>query len=221
MPSSAMANHHYPNGPAPDDATVVSVLGDLVDTLHGSGLRALLMGGIGSAAQARPRITDDIDVFVHVEDADPLLEHLAHNGFEVERTDPRWLYKAHRHGVLVDVIFRSSGDIYLDQQVLDHARVGTYKGIDVPMVAAEDLLVIKAVTSSEHTPHHWYDALGLISLAELDWNYLLERARRCGPRRVLSLLLYAESSDLAVPPAIVRELFHVVHPVDEGPHGSA
>jgi predicted nucleotidyltransferase len=215
-----MANHHYPDGPAPDDATVVSVLADLVDALHGSGLRALLMGGIGSAAQARPRITDDIDLFVHVEDADDLIEHLGRNGFEVERTDPRWLYKARRHGVLVDVIFRSSGDIYLDQQVLDHARVGTYKGIDVPMVAAEDLLVIKAVTASEHTPHHWYDALGLIALAELDWSYLLERARRCGPRRVLSLLLYAESSDLAVPPAVVRDLFHVVHPADEGPRAS-
>ena len=69
MPSPAMVNHHYPDGDAPDDATVVSVLSDLVDALHGTGLRALLMGGIGSAAQARPRITDDIDE--DMQDPDP------------------------------------------------------------------------------------------------------------------------------------------------------
>jgi len=212
MPSIAVPDHHYPDGNPPDEATIREVLVDLASAIHDSGLRALVMGGIGSAAHARPRATDDIDLFVHLDDVEPLLEHLDAHGFDVERTDPRWLYKAYRHGVLVDIVFRSSGDIYLDQQVLDHAGVSSYKGVDIPTVSPEDLLVIKAVTAAEHTPHHWYDALALISLADLDWQYLIERARRCGPRRVLSLLLYAESMDLTVPAWSICSLMDTLHP---------
>ena len=207
-----MKNPHYPDGDAPDGSTVTSVLSELNCVLTNTGLRALLMGGIGSAAMARPRKTDDIDVFVHVEDVDDLLDHLESHDFEVERTDPRWLYKAHRRGVLVDLIFRSAGDIYLDQQVLDHAERCEYHGVEIRAVSPEDLLVIKAVTASEHRSHHWYDALGIISLCDLDWAYLGERARRCGPRRVLSLLLYAESMDLTVPAETIHELFTAIHP---------
>ena len=210
-----MKNPHYPEGTAPDGPTVTSVLAELNCALAKSDMRVLLMGGIGSAAMARPRKTDDIDLLVHVEDADSLLDHLETHGFETDRTDPRWLYKAHRRGVLIDVIFRSAGDIYLDQQMLDHAELCEYHGVEIRAVSPEDLLVIKAVTASEHRFHHWYDALGIISLCDLDWAYLSERARRCGPRRVLSLLLYAESMDLTVPADTIHELFAAIHPAPE------
>jgi hypothetical protein len=39
----------------------------------------------------------------------------------------------------------------------------------------------------------------------------VERARSTGPRRLLSLLLYAESNDLAVPTRVVESLFDTVH----------
>jgi hypothetical protein len=58
-------------------------------------------------------------------------------------------------------------------------------------------------------PRHWHDALSLIAVADLDWDYLVRRARK-GARRILSLLLYAQSNDLVVPPAVVRELFEQV-----------
>lgn len=203
---------HYPDSSPPDRPTLRGVLVDLARQLEDSGLRWLVMGGVGSAAHARPRPTDDIDLLVHLEDTDDLLGVLASNGYEVERTDPRWLYKAYRKGVLVDLVFRSSGEVYLDDQMLAHATRRSYQGIEVPTVAAEDLLVIKALTSAEHTSHHWYDALAIVSLQDLDWAYLVERARRCGPRRVLSLLLYAESLDLSVPPWAVRTLFDELHP---------
>ena len=40
--------------------------------------------------------------------------------------------------------------------------------------------------------------------------HLLLRANLC-PKRVLSLLLFAESIDRAVPPSAVRHLFELVH----------
>ena len=54
-------------------------------------------------------------------------------------------------------------------------------------------------------PRHWHDALGIIASCELDWDYLLERGQH-GARRVLSLLVYAQSDDLVVPDRAIREL---------------
>ena len=205
-------SHHYEQGEVPLDETICDVLREVATAIDDTGSRALVMGGIGSAMLARPRRTDDIDLLVHVDDVDELLIHLDEHGFDVERTDARWLYKAFRQGVLTDLIFRSIGDIYVDDDMLDHATSGTYKGVPIRTVSPEDLLVIKALASSEHRAHHWHDALGVISRSDLDWNYLTERARRFGPRRVLSLLLYAESTDLAVPAPVIEALFDSVHP---------
>ena len=108
--------------------------------------------------------------------------------------------------MLVDLVFRSSGDIYLDDEMLAHATELEVKGQTLRLVSPEDLAVIKAIATAEHSAHHWYDALAIIARHDLDWDYLLERARRHGPRRVLSLLLYAESNDLAVPADVVERL---------------
>ena len=207
-----MMSGHYVGGGRPDEDTFRRTLADVSRLLDGLDLRVLVMGGIGSASLARPRRTDDIDLFVHVEDADELLDRFEDAGYRTERHDPNWLYKAFHRGVLIDIIFRSTGDIVVDDEMLAHADVGTFKGSRFRLVSPEDLLVIKAVAAAEHSPHHWYDALGLIARCDLDWDYLVERARRFGPRRVLSLLVYAESNDLAVPPAAVEALTAIVHP---------
>lgn len=205
-------NNHYPTGAEPDDEAFLATLRDLGEALAECPLRVLVMGGVGSASLARPRPTDDIDLFVHPEDAEALLEHLEHHGFDVERTNPTWLFKAFRRGVLVDVIFRSTGDIYIDDAMLEHAEWRTFKGVTLRTVSPEDLVVIKAVAATEHATHHWHDALGVIARCDLDWSYLVDRSRRFGPRRILSLLLYAESIDLAVPSPAIDRLFQVVHP---------
>ena len=53
-----------------------------------------------------------------------------------------------------------------------------------------------------------YDALGILGRTPIDWDYLVHRAR-LGPRRVLSLLFYATSKDLAVPESAIRELYRL------------
>jgi hypothetical protein len=49
--------------------------------------------------------------------------------------------------------------------------------------------------------------LAVVARCQLDWDYLVRRARRHGARRVLSLLLYAQSNDLVVPNGPIRALF--------------
>lgn len=203
---------HYRAGSEPSQEQFLAVLEEVAETLAGAGTHHVFMGGIGAFMMARPRDTDDVDLFVRPGEAQQVLDALEAAGFETEHWDESWLYKAWKDGVLVDVIFRSSGDIYLDDEMYERATVQHYKGIPMRVIPPEDLLVIKALASNEPTPHHWYDALGLIARTELDWPYLARRAREAGPRRVLSLLIFAESCDYAVPAQVIEELYQTVHP---------
>jgi hypothetical protein len=62
----------------------LDVLADTVEALRGTPY--LLVGGIASAILGRPRISQDIDVFVRPGDADPALDRLARAGFETALT---------------------------------------------------------------------------------------------------------------------------------------
>ena len=193
-----------------DDDLFGAVLTDTVAALDGEDVPYVFMGGIGAATHGRPRWTHDIDVFVRPEDAARALRVLADAGFRTEQTFPDWLYKAFKHDVMVDVIFKSLGGILLDEEMLARARVEDFQGHQLRIMAPEDLLVIKAIVHDEHMPRHWHDALAIISRCSLDWDYLARRARRHGARRVLSLLLYAQSNDLVVPAGPIRTLFDAV-----------
>ena len=203
---------HYPSGEEPQEEALLATLRDVVRALADDGVDHLLMGGIGAYSHARPRVTQDIDVFIRPGDVERVRAALVGAGFEVVDHDPTWLLKGWKRGVLVDVIFRSTGGIYLDDEMVRRRIVGEYKGISLPLIAPEDLFIIKALTASEANPQHFYDALGIISRCDLDWGYVLQRATQTGPRRVLSLLLFAESVDLVVPSDAVVELFEAVHP---------
>jgi len=186
------------------------VLGEVVAALDQAGAEYVLMGGIASTGLGRPRWTHDIDVFVRPTGADAALDALAGAGFDTERTDPAWLFKGFKHGVLVDVIFHSTGGFYLDDEMLARSVERRFLGHRLRLIAPEDLLVIKAAVHDEHGPRHWHDALGVIGVNDLDWDYLLRRARRA-PRRVLSLLVYAHSLDINVPNHVVRELYRQIY----------
>jgi predicted nucleotidyltransferase len=190
----------------------VSVLQDGVRAIEEAGIPYAMIGGIPSVVLGRPRWSpnEDIDFFVMPEDAKKVLKALEGAGFETEERDPQWLYKAKRDGVVVDVIFRSSGDFYLDDEMIQRAFIGEFKGQKLRMLAPEDLVVMKALAHKEDTPQYWHDALSIIARSELDWDYLLRRAQ-IGPRRALSLLLYAQSNDLAVPDRTIRAVFDMIY----------
>ena len=189
------------------------VLRSAVGALEHHGVPYVLIGGVGSASLGRPRWTRDIDVLVTPVDADRTLDVLAAAGFEAERTNPHWIYKATKNDVVVDVIFRTVGDIYLDEEMLTHAMRADFCGVTATVASAEDQIVIKAIAHDEQSARHWNDALSLIAGTGIDWDYLLERSER-GARRVLSLLLYAQSNDLVVPNRPIRRLFDRIYGAD-------
>jgi len=190
-----------------DADAFVPVLADVVRALEG--LPFCVLGGVASAAYGRPRMTKDIDVFVRRDDAERALEALAGFGFETEHTNPSWIFKGFRDGVLVDVIFKVKSDVYFDDEMAARVRTAEFAGVSIPVLAPEDLVVMKAFAAEEEAPWHWFDALGVLSVNELDWEYLCERARK-SPNRVLSLLHYAQSIDVPVPASAVRNLHELI-----------
>ena len=185
---------------------VAAVLADAVGALERYEIPYVLVGGLASSLYGRPRTTRDVDLLVRKDDAKRALEALDTVGFETEETNPEWIFKAWRDDVTIDVIFWLKGDIYLDDEMLARSRLLDLEGVIVNVVPPEDLVVIKAAVHDEQTPRHWHDALGVIADNELDWDYLTRRARHSA-RRVLALLVYAQSNDLIVTDDVVRSLF--------------
>ncbi|MBW3665263.1 MAG: nucleotidyltransferase family protein [Actinobacteria bacterium] len=175
-----------------------AVLRETVDLLEAAAIPHVIMGGIAVAALARPRWTHDIDVFLRPDDAKRALALLAENGYDTEETDPVWLFKAMKDDVLVDLIFRSAGAIYFDDAMAERAIETTFQGERIRVAPPEDLLVIKVAAHKEEGGYHWFDALALLSVCAIDWSHLIARSRHA-VRRVLSLLVYADGSDIAVP----------------------
>ncbi len=189
------------------------VLRAAIGALESNDVPYVLIGGVGSASLGRPRWTHDIDVLVAPVDADRALDVLADSGFDPERTNPHWIYKATMQDIVVDIIFRTVGDIYLDDEMLAHATGAEFCGVAARVAAPEDQIVIKAIAHDEQSARHWNDALSLIASTDIDWEYLLHRCER-GARRVLSLLVYAQANDLVVPAWTIHRLFERIYGQD-------
>jgi len=188
-----------------DEERFLDVLDRVVETMTAAEVPFAFIGGIASAVHGRPRPTLDMDVLVRPQNLREVLDRLAASGFATQETFPHWLCKARREGVVVDVIFCSTGDLYLDPEMGERRRWLEFMGRMIPVVAPEDLVVMKALAHSEETPRYWYDGLSILARKDLDWDYLLRRARH-GPRRVLAFLVFARSNGIAVPASAVAAL---------------
>lgn len=190
-------------------STLNRILFTTIETLDDNQIPYALIGGVAVKSLGRPRITHDIDIFVRPDDASRVLEVLEERGFTSQKRDPVWLFKAWNEDILVDVIFKSSGDIYFDEEVRAHVRRVPYLDRYVNAISPEDFIVIKAAAHQEHNPHHWHDALAVLKQGNLDWEYLLRRARHA-PRRILALFVYGQSIDIAVPNEVIQKLYRNV-----------
>ena|SRR5438105_772785 len=200
-----------------EEPIFLAVLKDVLGVLETEDIPFLVIGGVASAVWGRPRWTQDIDVMVRPVDAKRALDALDDAGFATQETDQHWLYKGVKEGVIVDLLFQSSGGIYLDEEMLERGQTKALDGLKLPLAAPEDLVVMKAVAHEEATPRYWHDALSIIARVDMDWDYLLRRAR-VRAKRILALLLYAQSNDLVVPDHVVRELFETIQGLEGEDH---
>jgi hypothetical protein len=193
-----------------DPGTFANVLGEAAKIAEAEDAPYGVFGSLASAHWGRPAPSGDIDLFVRAHDVHRLLAALEGHGFDVSEENPKWIMKAVKDGVLVDLIFKVRGDIYFDDEMIAHTVEADYLGQRVRVLSAEDTLLIEALSNEYETPDHWFNALAILARQQLDWDYLLWRSRT-GARRMLSLLVYAQSTDVPVPNRFVRDLYRMVY----------
>lgn len=167
---------------------------EAAEKLDANEIQFLLCGGIAVRLYGRLRDTGDVDFLIREEDVDRALEILSEAGFDIKRTDPRWLFQAFKEDSKVDLIFEAMGAVRLTPEVEAHGIIAELGGYRYRTVSPEDLLIMKAHSMSEERPQDLFDALSIIreSNGQLDWHYFIERARP-RVRRMLGLLFVAQS----------------------------
>jgi predicted nucleotidyltransferase len=187
-----------------------SVLGRAIEVAEAADIPYLVAGSTASNVWGRPTAIGDIDLVVKPTDAKRLLKAFEEAGFEPEESEPSWLYKATDDDVTVDIIFEMEGDLYVDDDMVDKGQYLEVEETKLRVMGPEDYVVSQAMSTKEDTPDYWYNALGVLAKTELDWDYLVKRAT-VGPKRVLSLLVYAQANDLMIPDDAISRLYDDVY----------
>ena len=191
-----------------DEQTWTGVLKDATHILDEEGIPYLAIGSIATSVMGYEEECSDIDLLVPPDDADRALKALDQRGYETEKTDSEWLYKAVKDRVLVDLIFSVGNDneIRPDDEMFRRAQEAKVSGQGVRVVAPEDFLVMQAISNKQDAPEYWYKGLKAAAAKDLDWSYVTYRAG-ISPPRVVSLLIYARSEGVEVPKEVLDELY--------------
>jgi hypothetical protein len=125
------------------------VLASLALAFERAGLRWYLFGAQAAIIHGAARLTADVDVTVHLDDAPPqaLVGVLLDVGFTLRVPDPEFVTRtrvlpvthAASH-VPVDIVFAGPG---LEELFLARARLLDVDGVRVPVACAEDVIVMK------------------------------------------------------------------------------
>ena len=140
----------------------------LATLLGQSGVPGAVVGGLAVGIHAQPRMTQDVDalVLLDAEELDNLLAVAARQGFEFRRSDGLKLARQSRilvfrhapSGVPVDIAL---GCMPFDKEAVDGAILRNIAGISIPVVAPDDLLIMKAVA---HRPIDGADIDALLAV---------------------------------------------------------
>lgn len=186
------------------------LLAEAIEIADGEGVDYVVGGSIAANEWGRPTSIGDVDLIVDPPEAKRLLKAFDSHGYDTEMPQPKWLYKAVKHGKTVDLIFELEGPWYLDHKMVERAKRTEVHGVRCPVMSPEDFVVSQALAFGEDTPNYWYNALSVLTRSEIDWDYLVERSSR-SPRRVLSFLLFADSIDVPVGDGVLDEIWRNVY----------
>jgi hypothetical protein len=138
--------------------------------LRRAGVPFLLGGSLASWARGGPETRHDLDLMIKPEDIERAVAALEEAGMRFEDPPEEWLVKAWDGNTLVDLIFAPKG-IPMDDEALARGEVLSVLGMEMRVMALEDVLVTKLMALSEHALR--YESLLAISRAlreRIDWD---------------------------------------------------
>jgi Uncharacterised nucleotidyltransferase len=129
----------------------------------------LLGGSLASWARGGPETRHDLDLMIKPEDTERAVAALKDAGMRFEDPPEEWLVKAWDGDTLVDLIFAPKG-IPMDDEAIGRGEVLSVLGMEMRVMALEDVLVTKLMALSEHALR--YETLLAIARAlreQVDW----------------------------------------------------
>jgi hypothetical protein len=130
----------------------------------------MLGGSLAVWVRGGPESCNDLDLMVRPEDSEDALAALEGAGMRGERPPEDWLYKAWDDDVLVDLIFGPKG-LTIDDGTFDRAAPVSAFGLEVRVMAIEDVLITKLRALHEH--YLGYDSLLQMARSvreQIDWD---------------------------------------------------
>src|SRR3954447_2277152 len=138
--------------------------------LRGAGIPFLLGGSLASWARGGPETRHDLDLMIKPEDVEPALEALKAVGMRPEDPPEEWLVKAWDGDTLIDLIFSPKG-IPMDDEAFNRGEVLSVLGMEMRVMALEDVLVTKLMALSEHALRYETSIAIARALRErIDWD---------------------------------------------------
>jgi hypothetical protein len=143
--------------------------------LRGAEVPFLLGGSLASWARGGPETRHDLDLVIKPEDVERALAALQEAGMRPEDPPEEWLVKAWDGDTLVDLIFAPKG-MPVDDSLMERGEVMSVLGMEMRVMALEDVLVTKLMALSEHSLR--YESLLPIARAlreRVDWEDVRRR----------------------------------------------
>jgi hypothetical protein len=107
-----------------------------------------LAGGYAAWAHGGPEPEHDVDFLISADLADRAAEELRRRELRVEHPPEDWLFKVWTDGVMIDVLHRATGST--PEDVLKRAVDIEVLSVDMPVIAATDVVVAKLLALDEH-----------------------------------------------------------------------
>jgi predicted nucleotidyltransferase len=164
----------------------------------------LLGGSLASWARGGPETRHDLDLMIKPEDAERAVAALEESGMRIEQPPEEWLIKAWDDDVLVDLIHCPKG-IPMDDEVIARGEKRSVLGMQMRVMALEDVLVTKLSALNEHALR--YESLLRIARAlreQVDWEDVRSRTEDSPFARAFFVMLDGLGIVDSAPPAAGR-----------------
>jgi hypothetical protein len=149
----------------------------------------LLGGSLASWARGGPESRHDLDLVIRPADVERALAALTAAGLRAEDPPEEWLVKAYDGEILVDLIFSPKG-MPVDDDLFARGEVMSVLGMEMRVMALEDVLVTKLMALSEHSLR--YESLLRIARAlreQVDWDDVRARTAESTWARAFFVML--------------------------------
>jgi hypothetical protein len=135
----------------------------------------LLGGSLASWARGGPETRHDLDLVIKPPDVERAVAALVATGMRFEDPPEEWLVKAWDGDTLIDLIFYPKGTP-VDDALIERGEVMSVLGMEMRVMALEDVLVTKLMALSEHSLR--FESLLAIARAlreKVDWESVRAR----------------------------------------------